>query len=86
MRCAWGCISVVGVGCDIYFTEKTKTTTSSGRINTYLEQEWDEEIVLVFPLIGIEQTSFNRSDIESGVGNYLIANGIPILDYYSHNY
>lgn len=81
-----GCISVVGVGCDIYFTEKTKTTTSSGRINTYLEQEWDEKTVLVFPLIGIEQTSFNRSDIESGVGNFLIANGVPILDYYSHNY
>lgn len=81
-----GCISVVGVGCDIYFTHKTKTTTSSGKINTYLKQEWDEEFVLVFPLIGLEQTSFDRSDVESGVGNYLIANGVPVLDYYSHNY
>ena len=26
------------------------------------------------------------SDIESGIGNYLIDNDVPILDYYSHNY
>lgn len=81
-----GCISVVGVGCDIYFTSKTKETTSSGKINKYLKQEWDEESVLVFPLIGLDKLELDRSDIESGIGNYLIANDIPILDYYSHNY
>lgn len=81
-----GCISVVGVGCDIYFTTKAKETTSSGKINKYLKQEWDEESVLVFPLIGLEKSDYDRSDIESGIGNYLIANDIPILDYYSHNY
>lgn len=81
-----GCISVVGVGCDIYFTQRTKEETSAGKINTFLRQEWDEESVLVFPLIGIEKLKFNRSDIESGIGNYLIANDVPILDYYSHNY
>ena len=80
------CISVIGVGCDIYFTQKTKEETSAGKINTFLEQEWDEESVLVFPLIGLDKLSFNRSDIESGIGNYLIANDVPILDYYSHNY
>ena len=81
-----GCISVVGVGCDIYFTPKAKATTSAGKINTYLKQEWDEKSVLVFPLIGLEKSVFDRSDIESGIGNYLIANDVPILDYYSHNY
>lgn len=81
-----GCISVIGVGCDIYFTPKTKETTSAGKINKYLKQEWDEKLVLVFPLIGLEKSEYNRSDIESGIGNYLIANDIPILDYYSHNY
>lgn len=81
-----GCISVIGVGCDIYFTPKTKETTSSGKINTYLKQEWNEESVLVFPLIGLEKSDYDRSDIESGIGNYLIANEVPILDYYSHNY
>ena len=80
------CISVVGVGCDIYFTQRTKEETSAGKINTFLKQEWDEKFVLVFPLIGIEKLKFNRSDIESGIGNYLIANDVPILDYYSHNY
>lgn len=81
-----GCISVVGVGCDIYFTQKAKVETSAGKINAFLKQEWDEESVLIFPLINLDKLSFNRSDIESGVGNYLIANEIPILDYYSHNY
>ena len=82
-----GCISVVGTGCDIYFTPKTKAETSAGKINTFLEQEWDEDYVLVFPLIGLKHLEgFDRSDIESGIGNYLIANDVPILDYYSHNY
>lgn len=89
-----GCISVVGVGCDIYFTSKTKEETSAGKINIFLKQleadeehEWDEESILVFPLIGLNKLEgIDRSDIESGIGNYLIANDVPILDYYSHNY
>lgn len=81
-----GCISVIGAGGDIYFTPKTKERTSAGKINTYLNQKWDEESVLVFPLIGLEKSDYDRSDIESGIGNYLIANEIPILDFYSHNY
>lgn len=82
-----GCISVVGVGCDIFFTQKTKEGTSAGKINKFLKQEWDEKSVLIFPLIGLDDLgSFDRSDIESGIGNYLIANDVPILDYYSHNY
>lgn len=27
-----------------------------------------------------------RDELETAVGNYLIANGVPIIDYYSHNY
>ena len=89
-----GCISVIGVGCDIFFTEKAKRETSAGRINAFLKQmdeheeyEWDEESVLVFPLIGLNDLKeYDRSDIESGIGNFLIANDVPILDYYSHNY
>lgn len=88
-----GCISVIGVGCDIHFTPKAKAETSAGKINKFLEQkygekqEWDEKSVLVFPLINLDNMlDFNRSDIESGIGNYLLANDVPILDYYSHMY
>lgn len=80
-----GCISVVGTGCDIYFTEKTKKETSSGKINYYLNEKWNENEVLIFPLADMPD-GLNRSDIESGIGNYLISKGVPILDYYSHNY
>lgn len=78
-------ISVIGTGCDIFFTQKTKDETTAGRINQYLNLEWDDSIVLIFPLIRIPK-GLNRSDIESGIGNYLIFKGVPILDFYSHNY
>lgn len=80
-----GIISVIGTGCDIYFTDATKNNTKSGRINIALNQEWDDRFVLIFPLREFPD-DLNRSDIESGIGNYLIAKGITILDYYSHNY
>ena len=80
-----GMISVIGTGCDIYFTEKVRKETTSGRILQALNQSWDESSVLIFPLKNIPD-GLSRSDIESGIGNYLIRNGIPILDYYSHNY
>lgn len=83
-----GCISVIGTSCDIYFTDNAKKNTSSGKINLYLEQEWNEDKVLIFPLKNLSKNPNNldRSDIESGIGNYLISRDVPILDYYSHNY
>lgn len=80
-----GVISVIGTACDIYFTEFAENNTTAGRINQILNQKWDDTVVLVFPLMNIPD-GLNRSDIESGIGNYLISQGIPILDYYSHNY
>ena len=80
--------SFIGTSCDIFFTEKAKKTTSAGIINNKLNLEWNEEIVLIITLDsypeGLEY--LNRSDIESGIGNYLISKNVPILDYYSHNY
>ncbi len=80
-----GHISVVGTSCDISFSDYAKEHTAAGIINKALNKEWDEKEVLVFPLKGMPQNLF-RSDIESGVGNYLISKQVPILDYYSHNY
>lgn len=78
-------VSVIGTSRDITFTDYAKENTAAGIINNALGLEWDEDHVLIFRLENIPQ-HLNRSDIESGIGNYLIANGIPILDYYSHNY
>ena len=78
-------ISVIGTGCDIFFTQKTRDTTASGRINEWLDLEWDDSEVFIFPLKNIP-VGLTRNDIESGIGNYLISNKVPILDFYSHNY
>ena len=78
-------ISVIGTSCDISFSEWAKKNTTSGLINQHLNKEWDENFVLIFPLKQIPD-NLNRSDIESGIGNYLIHKGVPILDFYSHNY
>ena len=80
-----GYISVIGTSCDISFSNKTKGKTSSGHIIEKLGKEWDDSLVLIFPLKNIPH-NLNRSDIESGIGNYLISKKVPILDFYSHNY
>lgn len=48
-------------------------------------KEFDTSFVLIFPLSGISDR-FTRKEIENGIGNYLLEKGVPILDYYSHNY
>lgn len=78
-------ISVIGTGCDISFSEWARNNTTAGLINQHLNKEWDGSFVLIFPLKEIPD-NLNRSDIESGIGNYLIHKGAPILDFYSHNY
>lgn len=57
---------------------------SSGIIIHKLKQEWDESFVLIFPLQDMEE--YQRHDIEKAVGNYLIEQNVPLLDYYSHLY
>lgn len=57
---------------------------SSGIIIHKLKQEWDESFVLIFPLQ--DMGKYQRHDIEKAVGNYLIEQNVPLLDYYSHLY
>ena len=59
--------------------------TTSGILIHSLGMCWDTSYVLVFPLHR-EGCTYDRRDIETAVGNYLINRGVPILDYYSHNY
>ena len=57
--------------------------TTSGIILHKLNLEWDESFLLIFPLHGIENIQ-RRNLIEKGVGNFLIENDVPIVDFYSH--
>ena len=59
---------------------------SSGILVHSVGDEWDKDIVLVFPLPGLIGKGMTRNDIETGIGNNLIDKGVPIIDYYSHNY
>lgn len=58
---------------------------TSGIIIHQLGKRWDTSVVLVFPL-GLKKISYSRHEIETAIGNYLTNKGVPILDYYSHNY
>ena len=58
---------------------------NSGIIIHRLEKQWCEDYVLVFPLSNIPD-DLTRGHIECGIGNYLIANNVPILDYFSHRF
>lgn len=60
---------------------------SSGIIVNAIGEQWDKRIVLVFPLeIAKLPCRYNRHEVETAIGNYLIHNNVPIIDYYSHNY
>jgi hypothetical protein len=95
-----GFLGVVAVGNDINFdipsfyhqynyTSKGQQNNwgynTSGIIIHMLGKAWDERFVLVFPLIDIP-SPLKRGHIECGIGNYLIHNEVPILDYYSHKF
>lgn len=58
---------------------------SAGILLHKLGLVWDNSFVLIFPLSNIPQ-KYNRHDIEKAIGNYLITNKVPIIDYYSHLY
>ncbi len=59
--------------------------TTSGILVHQLGKVWDTSFVLVFPVFNIPN-GYTRGDIERAIGNYLIDKGVPIIDFYSHNY
>ncbi|AYG01643.1 hypothetical protein [Lactococcus allomyrinae] len=76
-----GFLGVIAVSDDINFN----LGTTSGIIISKLNKKWDDSFVLIFPLKNIP-SELKRGDIECGIGNYLVAKGVPILDYYSHKF
>lgn len=85
-----GHLAVVAGSNDINWNEKLPC----GVLVNEIKEKLDDSFVFVFPLTQEmirtkdEPNSYNRkykcAEIELAVGNYLIAKGVPIIDYYSH--
>lgn len=78
-----GYLGVVADGFDVNFSYDN----SSGRLIRVLDKtkKWNDSCVIVFPITKELLELKSRKEIETGIGNYLIAKGVPIIDYYSHN-
>lgn len=74
-------LGVVALGNDINYSYDS----SAGKLITEVGHEWDESFVCIFPLTEEILNCKNRRQIETGIGNYLIAQNVPIIDFYSHN-
>lgn len=77
-----GYLGVVAGSFDINFSYEN----TAGRLVNSVEKVWDETFVLIFPLTKDILNGRKKTDIETAVGNYLIEKGVPIIDFYSHNY
>jgi len=77
---------------DQYYLRNPKGTrpkwkwNTSGIIVHNLGLEYDDSFVLVFPLSNLSNnpSRLTKEDVELGIGEYLLSQGIPILDRYSH--
>lgn len=77
-----GYLGVVATSFDINFSYES----TAGRLVNSVEKVWDETFVLIFPLTKDILNGRKKTDIETAIGNYLIEKGVPIIDFYSHNY
>lgn len=77
-----GYLGVVAKGQDINFDDDN----FSGKCIKKVSKEWDKSFVFIFPLTTEILGKRTPDEIENAVGNYLISKGVPIIDYYSHNY
>ncbi|MCW6665314.1 hypothetical protein NHG32_06430 [Aerococcaceae bacterium NML191219] len=93
-----GYLGIVATSSDINFDIPKKSDAYNEKLTKYkwryntsgilvhqVNKKWDTSFVLVFPLRNIPK-EYSRGDIEKAVGNYLIAQKVPIIDFYSHNY
>ena len=74
-------LGVVASGYDFNFSDKF----ISGCLITKVEKKWDTTSLAVFPLSHMPRP-YKIKDIEKAIGNYLIENKVPIIDFYSHIY
>ena len=78
-----GCLGVVADSFDINFNYDN----SSGKLIRVNDNtiKWNESCVVVFPITKDLLEIKSRKELETGIGNYLIDKGVPIIDFYSHN-
>lgn len=77
-----GYVGVVAKSFDINFDYDT----TSGELLRLVNKEWNSSFVLIFPLTQDILRYYDKRDLETAIGNYLIEKKVPIIDYYSHNY
>lgn len=77
-----GHLGVVAKSFDINFGD----SNSSGKLLKEVGEKWDDSFVFIFPLTKDILSVYKKDDIERAIGNYLISKGVPIIDFYSHNY
>lgn len=77
-----GYLGVVAKGMDINFSYDN----SAGKLVKEVKDDWDESFVLIFPLTDLILDKRKTGEIERAIGEYLISKGVPIIDFYSHNY
>ncbi|WP_429971775.1 hypothetical protein ACQW5G_04000 [Fructilactobacillus sp. Tb1] len=75
------------------YTKKDKdgswSFNTAGVLLHKLGMKYDESFILAFPLKSKDNQSMTTKEngsIETGIGNYLIDNKVPIIDFYSHNW
>ena len=82
-----GHVGVVAAGADINFDAYDRgRRIKSDMFVKACGLTWDTSYVLVFPLPASWDVVEDLHVVETLVGNYLIASGVPIIDCYSHNY
>lgn len=76
-----GYVGVVGDSSDINHSY----TNTAGRLLKIVSKAWDPSNVFIFPITSEMLKYKTRKEIETGIGQYLISKGVPIIDFYSHN-
>ena len=85
-----GHVAVIAKGCDINWN----SDNSSGKLVQAVGEELCPDLLFIFPITRQMtrekknpkswERKFSTAELELGVGNYLLDQGIPIIDYYSH--
>ena len=86
-----GHVAVVGAGKDMSFSKKVSRGTWA-IISAIEDVEWDNEFAMVIPISNIKNCRIKQDDniltyrngVEHYLGDYLLNEDIPILNYYQH--
>ena len=75
-------VGTVGAGYDI--NDYWNNENMSGMLVKHAGLVWDDSLVLVIPIR--MRDGKTRSDFERAIGDLLIKNDVPVIDYYSHHF